>query len=150
MSEIDDIFASKGKSKTVPSPSTSVSLLKAKKKAKKARLASAHDDPPDASSSTITPASKKRPPPETVVDTSANVPSLKRQKKETGPGKGRVRQSTKPKSSESDGGLFKDSRGSGARRTTDEGWSIYKEDELGIRDDGGDTLLCPFDCDCCF
>lgn len=22
-------------------------------------------------------------------------------------------------------------------RTTDEGWSIYKEDELGIRDDGG-------------
>ncbi|KIK06848.1 hypothetical protein K443DRAFT_673756 [Laccaria amethystina LaAM-08-1] len=150
MSEIDDIFTSKDKSKTVPSPSTSVSLLKAKKKAKKPKLVSAHEDPAHASSSAITPASKKRPPPETVVDTSANLPSLKRQKKETGPGKVRVRQTTKSDLSEPNGGLFKDSRGSGARRTTDEGLSIYKEDELGIRDDGGDTPLCPFDCDCCF
>lgn len=123
MSEIDDIFASK--SKTVPSPSTSVSLLKTKKKAKKAKLASAHDDPPHASSSAITPASKKRPPPETVVDTSANVPSLKRQKKETGPGKGRVRQSTKSTLSEPNGGLFKDSRGSGARTLWSHIFRVY-------------------------
>ncbi|KAF7320253.1 hypothetical protein MKEN_00809900 [Mycena kentingensis (nom. inval.)] len=45
---------------------------------------------------------------------------------------------------------FKDSRGTGPRRKTEEGFSIYKEDELGINDEGGDTPLCPFDCDCCF
>ncbi|KAG8981798.1 hypothetical protein FRB93_008352 [Tulasnella sp. JGI-2019a] len=32
---------------------------------------------------------------------------------------------------------FMDSRGSGPRRKTEEGFFIYKEDELGIRDEGG-------------
>ena len=32
---------------------------------------------------------------------------------------------------------------------TEEGWRIYTPDELNIGK-GGDTELCPFDCDCCF
>jgi hypothetical protein len=50
-------------------------------------------------------------------------------------------------------------------RRTEEGYAIYKEDELGINNEGGgqlaqlsfaltngrlaDTPLCPFDCNCC-
>ncbi|KAG9042496.1 hypothetical protein FS837_010771 [Tulasnella sp. UAMH 9824] len=45
---------------------------------------------------------------------------------------------------------FVDSRGTGPRRRTEEGFLIYKEDELGITGKGGDTPLCPFDCDCCY
>ena len=32
---------------------------------------------------------------------------------------------------------------------TEEGWRIYTPAELNL-DKGGDTELCPFDCDCCF
>jgi hypothetical protein len=32
---------------------------------------------------------------------------------------------------------------------TDEGWKIYTPQELSIGN-GGDTDLCPFDCQCCF
>lgn len=32
---------------------------------------------------------------------------------------------------------------------TDEGWKIYTPEELFIGN-GGDTDLCPFDCQCCF
>jgi len=46
--------------------------------------------------------------------------------------------------------LFKDSRGTGPRRKTEEGYRVFKEDELGINDTGGDTPDCPFDCNCCF
>ncbi|KAG8924198.1 hypothetical protein FRC01_011816 [Tulasnella sp. 417] len=45
---------------------------------------------------------------------------------------------------------FVDSRGTGPRRRTEEGFLIYKEDELGITGKGGDTPLCPFDCECCY
>jgi len=45
---------------------------------------------------------------------------------------------------------FRDSRGKEPRKKTEEGWNIYKEDELGIAGAGGNTPLCPFDCDCCF
>lgn len=37
----------------------------------------------------------------------------------------------------------------GSRKRTEEGYLIYKEDELKIGQ-GGDTELCPFDCRCCF
>jgi len=30
-----------------------------------------------------------------------------------------------------------------------DGWTIYKDHELNIGQ-GGDTPLCPFDCDCCY
>jgi len=39
----------------------------------------------------------------------------------------------------------------GARKRTVDGLVIYSEDELGLsKKGGGDTDLCPFDCDCCF
>eukprot|EP00877_Chromochloris_zofingiensis_P010526 jgi/Chrzof1/5727/Cz16g13080.t1 len=37
-----------------------------------------------------------------------------------------------------------------ARKRTEEGYTIYSETELGLGKKGGDTDLCPFDCDCCF
>lgn len=36
------------------------------------------------------------------------------------------------------------------RRVTEDGYKIYTMEELGLNDKGGDTDLCPFDCDCCF
>ncbi|KAG2495843.1 hypothetical protein HYH03_006082 [Edaphochlamys debaryana] len=37
------------------------------------------------------------------------------------------------------------------RKRTEEGFAIYTEDELGLGSSkGGDTDLCPFDCECCF
>ncbi len=36
------------------------------------------------------------------------------------------------------------------RKKTEEGYAIYTEAELGFGRKGGDTDLCPFDCDCCF
>ncbi|RSH88620.1 hypothetical protein EHS25_002847 [Saitozyma podzolica] len=45
---------------------------------------------------------------------------------------------------------FRDSRGDGPRRKTEEGFLIYKEAELKIDPEAGGTPLCPFDCDCCF
>jgi len=35
------------------------------------------------------------------------------------------------------------------RKRTEEGFRIYKEDELHMNR-GGKTALCPFDCDCCY
>ena len=35
------------------------------------------------------------------------------------------------------------------RKRTEEGYTIYHEDELGMNK-GGETELCPFDCKCCF
>lgn len=37
-----------------------------------------------------------------------------------------------------------------ARKKTAEGWNMYTEEELGMHKRGGETDLCPFDCDCCF
>lgn len=36
------------------------------------------------------------------------------------------------------------------RRRTEEGYAVYSEEELGLLKKGGNTDLCPFDCDCCF
>uniref|UniRef100_A0A7S0UUJ0 DUF1764 domain-containing protein n=1 Tax=Polytomella parva TaxID=51329 RepID=A0A7S0UUJ0_9CHLO len=36
------------------------------------------------------------------------------------------------------------------RKKTEEGYNIYTEDELGLGRAGGNTELCPFDCNCCF
>jgi len=135
-SEIDDIFASKGKSQPIASSSTVLTPTVKKKKKKKQQCVD--------SSASATKPSKKRPPPETVIDPSASMPSAKRLKPDKGGSKyGKDNE-------KDDEERFKDSRGSGPRRKTEEGYSIYKEDELGMRDEGGDTPLCPFDCQCCF
>jgi|LauGreSBDMM110SN_4_FD.fasta_scaffold81688_1 hypothetical protein len=47
--------------------------------------------------------------------------------------------------------LFGGEAKKGARKRTEEGYAIYTEDELNLANNkGGDTDLCPFDCDCCF
>ncbi|KAI3622193.1 hypothetical protein WG66_015466 [Moniliophthora roreri] len=137
-SEIDDIFASKGKAKAVPPPSTSFGASSSKSKSEKKRKRK-HE-------ASTTPASSTA---ETIVDPSAQFSNAKRQKidKKTKESKSK---SDKLDAVREDEEKFKDSRGTGPRRKTEEGWSIYKEDELGINDQGGDTPLCPFDCQCCF
>ncbi|KAI0094716.1 hypothetical protein BDY19DRAFT_37973 [Irpex rosettiformis] len=169
-SEIDDIFASKGTPKSshtsVPStPSTTPNSL-AKKISKKKRKREVKDDAGDAEDHDR-PA--KRSVPETVVDPSIPLSAPGRQKKFVHTEK-RKATTKKPKQTQDKEAeeRFKDSRGTGPStsmfpcphrcvdamhppgRTTEEGFSIYKEDELGISQEGGDTPLCPFDCQCCF
>ncbi|KAJ7655022.1 hypothetical protein DFH06DRAFT_1201370 [Mycena polygramma] len=129
MSEIDDIFAKR------PVASTSASVPPKKKQ--KAKEKAPEKSAPVASSS-----SKKRPAPETIIDpSSTRAPPQKKPK---------VDKPSIVAADKEDAERFKDSRGSGPRRKTEEGWSIYKEDELGISNDSGETPLCPFDCECCF
>jgi hypothetical protein len=40
-------------------------------------------------------------------------------------------------------------RGASGRRTTEEGYPIYAEEEI-VSHTGGSTSKCPFDCECCF
>ncbi|KAF5337324.1 hypothetical protein D9611_003312 [Ephemerocybe angulata] len=141
MSEIDDIFASKGKTSAIPTPSPAApapSLKKKKKSKKKAQKAPTPPPAPVEEKAT----SKKRPAPETIVDPSLSV-TQKRQKVRPPP-----EQTAKAKKDKDDEDDFKDSRGTGPRRKTEEGWGIFKEAELGIDPTAGDTPLCPFDCDC--
>ncbi|KAF9452627.1 DUF1764-domain-containing protein [Macrolepiota fuliginosa MF-IS2] len=143
MSEIDDIFASKGKAKAPPPSESPLVATRKKKKDKKKKLE--EDISQDVPKENPAPP-KKRPHPETIVDPSTLPNSSKRHK--TNPN---VNVSIKqPKKDSQEEEQFKDSRGNGPRRKTEEGWSIYKEDELGLSHEGGDTPLCPFDCDCCF
>ncbi|PCH33542.1 DUF1764-domain-containing protein, partial [Wolfiporia cocos MD-104 SS10] len=120
-----------------------------KKKSKSAKRKRA----PDRADAVEQPA-KKRPVPETVLDPSARVaaPAPRRSKADKAAARAApdapVRK--KHKADNEDEERFKDSRGTGPRRKTEEGFAIYKEDELGITDQGGDTPLCPFDCQCCF
>jgi hypothetical protein len=56
----------------------------------------------------------------------------------------------RPKVEGSKDDIFGESTGK-ARKRTDEGYQIYSEEELGLGNKGGgDTPLCPFDCDCCY
>ncbi|KAJ7169684.1 hypothetical protein C8R46DRAFT_1089652 [Mycena filopes] len=129
--EIDDIFAKRpiASTSTLPPQKTTSS----KKKKEKTKEKQAPESAPAASSS------KKRPAPETIIDPSTRPPPPKKTKVD------------KPiPADKDDTERFKDSRGSGPRRKTEEGFLIYKEDELGIGDEGGQTDLCPFDCQCCF
>lgn len=42
-------------------------------------------------------------------------------------------------------------RPSRSRKKTEDGLTIYTEEELGLsKGDAGNTPLCPFDCSCCF
>ncbi|KAF8078469.1 hypothetical protein FPV67DRAFT_1465377 [Lyophyllum atratum] len=142
MSEIDEIFSSKGKAPIIEPVASTSSLPAKKKKAKdkkRKRGTELADDLPTQPDS--------RPTPETVIDTSALVSSVKRPEVEK---KVKVSESSAKQAVLADESIFTDSRGSRPRKKTVEGWAIYKEEELGIRDEGGDTPLCPFDCECCF
>ncbi|CAG8535213.1 12512_t:CDS:2 [Acaulospora morrowiae] len=56
--------------------------------------------------------------------------------------------SNKRKLIQNDDDGFSDSRGTKIRKSTEDGFAIYNANELNIGN-GGDTPLCPFDCDCC-
>ncbi|KAH9937576.1 uncharacterized protein B0H18DRAFT_202220 [Fomitopsis serialis] len=144
-SEIDDIFAAKPKA-TVPAASSSTQPPKKSKKkkdksAKRKREAEDGDDEPQPA---------KRRVPETVLDPSVTPTpvgppkSIKAAKLEKLAAGTAVAKKTRSKNKE-DEARFKDSRGNGPRRKTEEGFAIFKEDELGISNEGGDTPLCPFD-----
>ncbi|KAK7058832.1 hypothetical protein VNI00_001456 [Paramarasmius palmivorus] len=131
-SEIDDIFASKGKGKAPPVPSTN-SELSSEASSSKAKSGKKRKRKHEASTPLVSSTA------ETVVDPSAQVPSAKRQKADK-----KVKEikskPDKPATVREDEEKFKDSRGTGPRRKTDEGWLIYKEDELGINHEGGGNL----------
>ncbi|KAG2159571.1 uncharacterized protein EDB93DRAFT_1110995 [Suillus bovinus] len=146
-SEIDDIFAAKGKAKAIelaPLPS-----VKKEKKKKRKDRPSTKDETREISQSSGSKTLKQRSLPETVVDPSFKSFSSSKRLKLDAPVSSQ-REKVYHETHKRDEDRFKDSRGSGPRRKTDDGLNIYKEDELGISNDGGDTPLCPFDCECCF
>ncbi|KAJ8494886.1 hypothetical protein ONZ51_g2012 [Trametes cubensis] len=144
-SEIDEIFASKGKAPSAAKPAASSSSTQPpdkKKKKKKDKSAKRKRDDADADpepEAAAPPKPVKRKVPETVFDPSAAIPSAKESKPRKGD-KSAVSAAAKPKTPKLDREeeqRFKDSRGTGPRRKTEEGFAIYKEDELGITDQGG-------------
>ncbi|OSD03540.1 DUF1764-domain-containing protein [Trametes coccinea BRFM310] len=159
-SEIDEIFASKGKPSSLAALNASASSSsqppekKSKKKKKEKRKRDDADTPAEGKEDEPAPPNTKpvkRKVPETVFDPSASLPSAKEAKtRKADKSAGAPPKAKKPKKDREEEERFKDSRGTGPRRTTEEGFAIYKEDELGITDQGGDTPLCPFDCQCCF
>ncbi|KAG6836812.1 hypothetical protein H0H93_002834 [Arthromyces matolae] len=132
MSEIEDIFASKGKNTPAqPLASTSSAIQKEDKHKNKKNKKRKRVEP------TIAVQEEKHiPTPETVVDTSNDLSKPKRPKLENKPRISKPSTNKEPATDEA----FTDSRGSRPKRTTEEGWTIYKEDELGIREDGGGKL----------
>ncbi|KAG1755135.1 uncharacterized protein EDB91DRAFT_275006 [Suillus paluster] len=145
-SEIDDIFAAKGKAKVVEHVAP-LPPVKEKKKKRKDRP-STSDETKEISRSSQSKTLKKRPLPETVVDPSLKSSSSSKRPKVDALASSQ-HEKTLHETRKEDEDRFKDSRGFGPRRKTDDGFNIYKEDELGISNTGGDTPLCPFDCDCC-
>ncbi|GHJ83861.1 hypothetical protein NliqN6_0263 [Naganishia liquefaciens] len=93
------------------------------------------------------PANSAAPAAEVAVFSDPSLKSTKKQKT-TVSNKGKSREQLQQEDEEER--AFRDSRGDGPRRKTEEGFFIFKEAELGIRPESGDTPLCPFDCDCCF
>jgi len=162
-SEIDDIFASKGKAKAIQPVASSFTVPEKKRKRDKKKRRDVEAAKID---NTVT--TNKRPAPETIVDPSTCIPSAKRAKVAVTTTTKHPLKLGKKDGRKDDEDRFKDSRGSGPRRKTEEGFSIFKEDELGIGTGGGgetdplvcivilhfkffsDTPLCPFDCQCCF
>ncbi|KIM25524.1 hypothetical protein M408DRAFT_331089 [Serendipita vermifera MAFF 305830] len=149
-SEIDDIFAGKSTAKKVQTNDSKVEVpTKKKKKSKKPIETESAPEVPskkknktkDAPKEETAPISKKRKrtPPQEVVDSS--LPVKRRKSEQT---------STASSKKKSDIQKFKDSRGSSGRKRTEEGFVIYTEEELGLNKEGGDTPLCPFDCECCY
>lgn len=61
-----------------------------------------------------------------------------------------VREETRRGTAVLDDDAFADSRGEKRKRKVVDGLKVYTEEELGLNNGGGDTELCPFDCNCCF
>lgn len=142
MADIDAIFASTKSKKSsvlkssslpkstfIPEPTRSSS--KKKSKAKKKKGESSKEAPATLSTSDTPP----KPTPETIVDPSL---ALKTAPSSSHPPK-QITSRQKRKKTEDAREDFADSRGKSSRRKTDEGWSIYKEDELKISASAGGT-----------
>ncbi|KAI0693112.1 hypothetical protein BC835DRAFT_1276470 [Cytidiella melzeri] len=147
-SEIDDIFASKGQQNSSQPAASSSKLVQkpdhtTKKSSKRKRKLVSVQEVKAVDDNAEHNRRAKRRAPETVFDTSLAIPSSVVQKKRISTKKTKKDDGTEAEE------RFKDSRGTGPRRRTEEGFAIYKEDELGISAQGGDTALCPFDCQCC-
>ncbi|GJE86010.1 DUF1764 domain-containing protein [Phanerochaete sordida] len=150
-SEIDDIFASKKQgaaAKPVAGPSSSKAPAKQEKKSSKKRKREAAGKSAAGEQSAEQPAKKRVP--ETVVDPSLQLVASSAKRSKQPKAERPAEAQKKAKVSREDEERFKDSRGTGPRRKTEEGFFIFKEDELGINPESGETPLCPFDCQCCF
>ncbi|TFK41011.1 hypothetical protein BDQ12DRAFT_678743 [Crucibulum laeve] len=149
MSEIDDIFASKGKAKLLPTPKSTpldAKPKKTKKRKTKSMIPTSDDAAPGhnaGNSVPSVPVSNKRPAPETVLDPSSSLLTIKRHKLDIDVTSEAKAKGSKPRKAKEDD-TFQDSRGSGSRKKTKEGWKVYKEDELGIGDEGGGKPYCIF------
>lgn len=161
MSEIDDIFASKGNAKIASAHShgtSSSSLSSSSKKEKRKQWIRKPAAVPSDYQQKVSP-SKKRRLPETVIDTSDNLCSLPKRHKTLVGKKSMANKGDNTKSTDSleDAATFKDSRGTGSRKSstafhvimlieffigkrTEEGWLIYNENELGLATEGGGKL----------
>lgn len=125
--EIDDIFGASSTSDKRTERGTANPADSARKKRKCS---------PTTTSTTHT--NKNKPQPrkhiELVTDQSTSTPSTRSKKLKT----------------TSELSQFTDSRGSSStRKRTEEGYKIYTAQELGLSNNGGDTIHCPFDCQCC-
>ncbi|KAI5453736.1 hypothetical protein NCC49_005551 [Naganishia albida] len=173
--DIDDIFAKPSASTSQPStitakqaePPVVVGKSKKKKKSKAPSATEPATEEQEPSPPSATTKSKKRKSievaaqsepsrPSTTMDEAPEVavfsdPSAapsKKQRREASGNSGKTREQLVK--DDEDERAFRDSRGDGPRRKTEEGFFIFKEAELGIRPESGDTPLCPFDCECCF
>ncbi|GAA5920465.1 hypothetical protein JCM1841_003493 [Sporobolomyces salmonicolor] len=147
-SEIDDIFAKKPKVPPAVAASASATPAAAgssgvKKKNKKGK------DKGESAGQGIekeedAPAPSKRVP-EEVVDTSKMIEAYKPTVEQAVKRAKDMTDEERKAAEEED--RFRDSRGT--RKKTEDGLPIYDVTELKIGL-GGDTELCPFDCECCF
>ncbi|TIB78304.1 sulphite reductase hemo protein, beta subunit [Wallemia mellicola] len=133
--EIDDIFSGASTSTSSKDKTSTDKTTSSKKKAKKVKKNAESNDKEEKNDKSEPSAA-----PITVVDTTSSKPEK--------PEKVEKKKEKKQKANEEDD--FADSRGTSGRKKTEDGYSVYTFDELKMNDDiGGDTPLCPFDCDCC-
>ncbi|GAA6026699.1 hypothetical protein JCM8202_005620 [Rhodotorula sphaerocarpa] len=147
-SEIDDIFAKKPKPAATAAAASPAQgqATRSKKTAKtpKANATTAAKADAAASEPAAASAPSKRVP-ETVVDTSKSIEGYKPAPMEQTTLKENATEEERKAFEEEE--RFRDSRGT--RTKTEDGLPIYSTSELKIGL-GGDTPLCPFDCECCF
>ncbi|GMK59155.1 hypothetical protein CspeluHIS016_0701700 [Cutaneotrichosporon spelunceum] len=146
--DIDDIFAAPKPKKRGEGEGKRAKVeeaakrreVKEKEKVKKAKKSGEKKEKKEKKDKVAEPASSV----EEVIDPSvAVVAALGRAKEARAPGK-------RDRKEVEEDRLWRDSRGDGDRKRTEEGYLVFKEAELGIDPEVGGTPLCPFDCDCCF
>ncbi|GAA5832930.1 hypothetical protein JCM5353_003307 [Sporobolomyces roseus] len=144
-SEIDDIFSKKSKpADTTSSTSTPAETGVANKK-KKDKKGKGKAEAEGEVQKIVEVIAQPKKIPETVVDTSSAIESYK-PTAVTATKKAKDLTEEERKAIEEEK-AFMDSRGT--RKKTEDGLPIYDTSELKIGL-GGDTELCPFDCECCF